>query len=90
MKGYYTVRLVADGFTAAQRMAIEARYVRALEAALGGHEEAVRLMLEAAQSEESRERVRAACAQVQGALCAEPGLEAARFQVQASAAVDLG
>lgn len=30
MKGYYTVRLVAEGFTAAQRMAIEARYVSAL------------------------------------------------------------
>ena len=48
MKGYYTVRAEAPGCAAAQRIALEAAYARALEDVLGGGAQATALCLQAA------------------------------------------
>ena len=48
MKGYYTVRAEAPGCAAAQRIALEAAYARALEDVLGGGAQATDLCLQAA------------------------------------------
>ena len=48
MKGYYTVRAESPGCAAAQRIALEAAYARALEDVLGGGAQATALCLQAA------------------------------------------
>jgi hypothetical protein len=48
MKGYYTVKLVGGDLPNAERIALETRYVHALESALGGHDRVLDLCLTAA------------------------------------------
>jgi hypothetical protein len=48
MKGYYTVKLVGGDLPNAERIALETRYVHALESSLGGHERVLDLCLAAA------------------------------------------
>ena len=48
MKGYYTVKLVGGDLPKAERIALETRYVQALESALGGRARVLDLCLTAA------------------------------------------
>ena len=48
MKGYYTVKLVGGDLPNAERIALETRYARALESALGGYDRVLDLCLTAA------------------------------------------
>jgi hypothetical protein len=48
MKGYYTVKLVGGDLPKAERIALETRYVHALESALGGSARVLDLCLTAA------------------------------------------
>ena len=48
MKGYYTVKLVGGDLPKTERIALETRYVKALESALGGRARVLDLCLTAA------------------------------------------
>jgi hypothetical protein len=50
MKGYYTVKLMGGDLPKSERIALETRYVQALEAALGGHARVADLCLAAASA----------------------------------------
>jgi hypothetical protein len=97
MKGYYTVKLMGGDLPGADRIALETRYVQALESALGGHERVVHLCLAAAA--EARRgstlaqvppELKQACASAEAdAWGTRTKPEGARFAVSAWSAADL-
>ena len=52
MKGYYTVRAQAPGYSQGQRIALEAAFAREVEAVVGGVDRMTELCLEAASEGE--------------------------------------
>ncbi len=89
MKGYYTVKLLGDGFSTTERIALEARYVVGLEAVLGGSEAATAVLLEAAGSLALRSQVEEACKSAERHVWPSGAPGGARFHVSAWSAVDL-
>ena len=92
MKGYYTVKLTGGDLPMAERIALETRYVHALEAALGGAERVRDLCLAAAGAQPPvlGPELRRACEQAQQQAWGVRGIvDGARFHVSAWTADDL-
>ena len=92
MKGYYTVKLTGGELPMAERIALETRYVQALEMALGGAERVRDLCLAAASTQPPAlgPELRGACERAQAAAWGAQGeVEGARFHVSAWTADDL-
>jgi hypothetical protein len=101
MKGYYTIKLMGSDLPGAERIALETRYVQALESALGGHERVVHLCLAAAAAARNTEsqvavpvqvphELKAACDSAEAdawGACSKP--KDARFSLSAWSAADL-
>jgi hypothetical protein len=92
VKGYYTVKLTGGDVPMAERIALETRYVQALETALGGPERVRDLCLAAActQPPALGPELRNACERAQASAWGAQGpVDGARFQVSAWTADDL-
>ncbi len=96
MKGYYTVKLTGGDMPMAERIALETRYVQALETALGGAERVRDLCLAAACTLPPTlgPELRDACERAQvlawGTVSGKQGaVEGARFHVSAWTPDDL-
>ena len=92
MKGYYTVKLTGGDVPMAERIALETRYVQALELALGGAERVRDLCLAAActQPPALGPELRGACERAQASAWGAQGpVDGARFHVSAWTADDL-
>jgi hypothetical protein len=94
VKGYYTVKLAGGDLPMAERIALETRYVQALEAALGGAERVRDLCLAAAASGARPPvlppELRGACEQAQeSAWGTRAKIDGARFHIAAWTADDL-
>ena len=89
MKGYYTVRLVAEDFPVSERMALEERFVAALEAHLGGHDMATALLLDASVHRERLLQVQTACAVAEAAVWGPNAPKERRFELRTFSALDL-
>jgi hypothetical protein len=92
VKGYYTVKLTGGDMPMAERIALETRYVQALEAALGGADRVRDLCLAAARMQPPARgpELRSACEQAQAVAWGAHGVvEGARFHVAAWTADDL-
>jgi hypothetical protein len=92
VKGYYTVKLTGGDMPMAERIALETRYVQALEAALGGAERVRDLCLAApcTQPPALGPELRGACERAQAmAWGAQGEIGGARFHVSAWTADDL-
>jgi len=87
MKGYYTVGLVGEGVSTAERIVLETRFAAMLEAHVGGRERTVSLVLAAADDPASREALQLACQKIEAALWTDH--PRGRFAVRAWAAIDL-
>jgi hypothetical protein len=82
MKGYYTVRAEAPGYSQGQRIALEAAFAREVEAVVGGVDRMTELCLEAA-SEGERGGARASL--LHASKKAETGHECSRSGVNQAA-----
>jgi hypothetical protein len=92
VKGYYTVKLTGGDLPMAERIALETRYVQALEAALGGAERVRDLCLAAAGAQPPAlgPELRSACDRAQDITWGLRGkVDGAHFQVSAWTADDL-
>jgi hypothetical protein len=97
MKGYYTVKLMGGDLPQTERIALETRYVHALEAQLGGHARVADLCLAAASAVRSgaahpalAPALQQACDHAEAlAWQARPKVEGARFSLSAWSAADL-
>jgi hypothetical protein len=94
VKGYYTVKLSGGDLPMAERIALETRYVQALEAALGGAERVRDLCLAAAAGDARppvlAPELRSACEQAQErAWGGRAKVDGAHFHVAAWTADDL-
>lgn len=97
MKGYYTVKLVGGDLPKAERIALETRYVQALESALGGRARVLDLCLTAAAAvgngalqPQLAPELQNACDHAEAnAWKARARVEGARFSLSAWSAADL-
>ena len=92
MKGYYTVKLSGGELPMAERIALETRYVQALESALGGAQRVRDLCLAAAVTQPPTlgPELRGACERAQASAWGPHGVvDGAHFHVCAWTADDL-
>lgn len=97
MKGYYTVKLMGGDLPKSERIALETRYVQALEAALGGHARVAELCLAAASAARDgashpplAPELQQACDHAEAqAWRTRPRVEGVRFSLSAWCATDL-
>ena len=89
MKGYYTVRAEAPGYSQGQRIALEAAFAREVEAVVGGVDRMTELCL-AAASEGEHGGARASLLHASNAVRAKLQVpEGCRFSIGAWRATDL-
>jgi hypothetical protein len=89
MRGYYTVQLVGGAFSTSERISLEAMFVTALEAQLGGSQSATELLLSVANNFQRQAQMRTLIQALEADLGKERPLQDSRFCVRTWEAVDL-